>query len=277
MHDRLDIDLARAGLTPSSPPRPTRAAGLRRLELVVPVLNEAHVLPSTVPRVWAFARQHLPDWDVLITIADNGSTDGTAQQAERLAAELDGVRWWSTPIRGRGAALKRAWLESEHDVVAYIDVDLSSDLEALPALVERVHEGYDVAIGSRLLEASQVTRRLHREVLSRGYSMLIRALFQTGFRDAQCGLKALSLDAARALLPVVRDGGWFFDTELLVLAHAAGMRVAELPVRWVEDTDSRVRIMPTVVADLGGLARMKLGGAAAGARAVSRSRRMAPP
>lgn len=244
---------------------------MRRLDLVVPVLNEAHVLPVTVPRVWSFVRQHLPAWQVQITIADNGSTDGTAEEAERLSAELDGVRWWSTPIAGRGAALKRAWLESEQDVVAYVDVDLSSDLQALPTLVERVHEGYDLAIGSRLLPASQVSRRLRREVLSRGYSALTRALFHTPFRDAQCGFKALSRDAARALLPRVRDGGWFFDTELLLLAHAAGLRVAEVPVRWVEDTDSRVRILPTVFADLQGLARMRAGGARAGARAVLRA------
>ncbi len=238
---------------------------------MVPVLNEAHVLPQTVPRLWSFVRQHLPGWHVIITIADNGSQDGTAEQARLLAERLEGVRWWSTPIAGRGAALRRAWMQSEQDVLAYVDVDLSSDLQALPTLVERVAEGYDVAVGSRLLPGSQVTRRLHREVLSRGYSALIAALFAPGFGDAQCGFKAMSRPAARALLPQVRDGGWFFDTELLLLAHAAGMRVAEVPVTWVEDTDSRVRILPTVAADLAGLARMKLGGSRTGAQAVRRA------
>ncbi len=241
----------------------------RRLDLVVPVLNEAHVLPKTVPRLWSFVRQHLPAWDVVLTIADNGSTDGTAAEAEALAARLEGVRWWSTPIAGRGSALKRAWLGSDRDVLAYVDVDLSTDLEALPTLVERVREGWDLAIGSRLLPGAQVERRLHREVLSRGYAALIAALFQPSFRDAQCGFKALSRPAARALLPRVQDGGWFFDTELLLLAQAEGMRVAEIPVRWVEDPDSRVRLLPTVAADLKGLARMRLG---AGARGVSARR-----
>lgn len=245
---------------------------LRRLDLVVPVLNEAHVLPITVPRVGAFVRQHLPRWDVTITIADNGSTDGTAEVAARLAEQDPSVRWWSTPIRGRGAALRRAWLASDCDVVAYVDVDLSTDLQALPVLVERVYEGWDVAIGSRLLPASQVTRRLHREVLSRGYAALIRAMFRPEFHDAQCGFKALSRSAAQAVLPQVRDGGWFFDTELLLLSHAAGLRIAEVPVLWDEDTDSRVRILPTVAADLRGLLRMKLGGAASGAARVSRAR-----
>jgi glycosyltransferase involved in cell wall biosynthesis len=240
----------------------------RRLDLVVPVLNEAHVLPRTVPRVWSFVQQHMPDWDVVITIADNGSTDGSADVAARLSEDITGVRWWTTQERGRGAALKRAWLQSDRDVLAYVDVDLSSGLDALPTLVERVHEGFDVAIGSRLLPASQVERRLYREVLSRGYSALIRSLFSPGFRDAQCGFKALSRSAAQALLPAVRDGGWFFDTELLLVARAAGMRVAEIPVSWVEDTDSRVRILPTVVADLQGLARMKFGGAEAAAQRV---------
>ena len=166
------------------------------------------------------------------------------------------------PEKGRGRALRRAWLESDAHVVSYMDVDLSTDLSCFPPLVSAiVDDGCDVAIGSRLAKGSRVYRRpLKREVLSRGYITLIRALFWTGFTDAQCGFKALSRDAARRLLPLVRDEFFFFDTELLIIAEKRDMRIREVPVTWVDDPDSRVDIQKTVMQDLQGLMRLRLGG-----------------
>lgn len=232
-----------------------------RVEITLPVHNEAQVLPQSLPRLLAFVREELPAWQVGLLIADNGSTDGTGALAARMAAEHPEVRTWSMHAAGRGGALRRAWLEGEADVLAYMDVDLSTDLAALPPLLEAVRGGAGLAVGSRLLPGSEVVGRPpQRELLSRGYSALVRALFRPPVRDLQCGFKAIERSAARALVPTVLDDGWFFDTELILQALAAGHRVDELPVRWVDDPDTRVRVLPTVWGDLRGLARLRAGG-----------------
>lgn len=197
-------------------------------------------------------------FDYELVIANNGSTDRTLEIARRLAREYNRVRVLDVPQKGRGGALKRAWLDSRADVLSYMDVDLSTDLAAFPALVGAVAWGeFDLAFGSRLLVQSQVKRGWRRELLSRGYNRLVRLLLHTGIRDLQCGFKAIRRAAAQALLPQVADAGWFFDTELLVQAERLGFRLREIPVRWVEDRDSRVNILSTVWADLRGLWRLR--------------------
>jgi glycosyltransferase involved in cell wall biosynthesis len=159
--------------------------------------------------------------------------------------------------KGRGRALRSAWLASDAAIVAYMDVDLSTDLAALSPLLDPIAAGQaDIAIGSRLASGARVTRSPQRECISRSYNLVLRAVLQTRFRDAQCGFKAMRRDVARKLLPMVRDEGWFFDTELLVLGQRAGLRIREIPVRWIEDPDSRVDIPSTVVTDLRGVLRM---------------------
>ncbi len=229
-----------------------------RVEITLPVRNEARNLPSTVARLLASAAEQLPAWDASILIADNGSTDETGAVAEALSAKHPEVRTWSMAAPGRGGALRRAWMEGEAEVLAYMDVDLSTDLAALPPLLDAVRAGAALAVGSRLLPESEVVGRpLLREVLSRGYSGLVRGLFRPPVRDLQCGFKAIARGAARSLVPRVLDDGWFFDTELILLALHDGLRVDELPVRWTDDVDSRVRILSTVWGDLKGLARVR--------------------
>jgi glycosyltransferase involved in cell wall biosynthesis len=237
-------------------------AALRRrpapvIEVVVPVLDEARVLETSIRTLHGHLARHLPQpWRVVI--ADNGSTDGTWACAQALAASLPGVRTLRLEERGRGRALRTAWLGSDADVLGYMDVDLSTDLAAFPRLIRPILDGQaDLAIGSRLARGARVRRQLRREVLSRGYNLLVRAAFRTRVRDAQCGFKAISATAARRLLPHVLDHGWFFDTEMLLLAEHNGYRIAEVPVDWVEDTDSRVAIVPTILADLRGLRRLR--------------------
>lgn len=193
-------------------------------------------------------------------MADNGSGDRTLDEARTVAAEeVVPLRIRHRDKPGRGAALREAWLGSDADVLSYLDIDLSTDLAHLPDLVGLVARGEaDLAIGSRLSPASQTTRGWKRELLSRGYNGLLRGTLGLEVRDAQCGFKALSRAAARALLPQVRDDGFFFDTELLVLGQRQGWRIRELPVRWVDDPDSRVRILRTIWQDLRGVCRMAL-------------------
>ncbi len=235
--------------------RATEAGGTV-VELVVPVYNEAPILERQVRRLHGALTGLLPfTWH--ITIADNGSSDGTGAVADRLAADLRDVTALGLAAKGRGRALRAAWMESRATVVAYTDVDLSTDVAALYPLLASVLSGHaDIAVGSRLLPGSQTTRGVKRELISRAYNRLLHLTLGTGFRDAQCGFKAVHAEVAHALVPEVDDDGWFFDTELLVRAERHGLRVVELPVRWVDDPDSRVDILRTAQDDLRGVARL---------------------
>jgi putative flippase GtrA len=228
------------------------------LDIVVPVYNEERGLVASVERLL----EHLDTlpWTARITIADNASTDGTAVLARRLAHTHDRVRAVHLAEKGRGRALKRVWGESDSAVLVYMDVDLSTDLNALLPLVAPLVSGHsDLAIGTRLGRGSRVVRGPKREAISRCYNALLRGTLRAGFTDAQCGFKAIRADVARAVLPLVHDDAWFFDTELLVLAERAGLRIHEVPVDWVDDPDSRVDILRTAVDDLRGVARLGRG------------------
>ncbi|WP_263117906.1 bifunctional glycosyltransferase family 2/GtrA family protein [Cellulomonas sp. RIT-PI-Y] len=226
------------------------------LDLVIPVYNEARGLEHAVRTVRAFLDSRFP-YPARLTVADNASTDGTLAVARRLAAELPGVRVLHLDAKGRGRALHTAWLGSDAQVLAYMDVDLSTDLAALLPLVAPLISGHShLAIGTRLARGSRVVRGPKREVISRGYNLMLRGALAARFSDAQCGFKAIRSDAAHELLPLVADTGWFFDTELLVLAEKAGLRIHEVPVDWVDDPDSRVDIVATALADLRGTIRI---------------------
>lgn len=226
------------------------------LEIVIPVYNEERDLPECVHRLHSYLHAEVP-YPARIVLADNASTDGTLAVAQRLGAELTDVEVIHLDAKGRGGALAAAWRASPADVVAYMDVDLSTDLSALLPLVAPLVSGHsDIAIGSRLAASSRVVRGAKREFVSRGYNLLLRGMLGARFTDAQCGFKALRADVARRLLPLVVDTGWFFDTELLVLAERAGLRIHEVPVDWVEDPDSRVDIVGTAIEDLRGCVRV---------------------
>jgi putative flippase GtrA len=227
-----------------------------QVEIVIPVRNEDRDLVPSVQRLHSYLHDQFP-FSARITIADNGSTDGTWAQARALAADLPGVRATRLERPGRGGALRSIWLASDADVQAYMDVDLSTDLNALFPLVAPLLSGHsDVAIGTRLARGARVVRGPRREFISRCYNLLLHVTLGTAFSDAQCGFKAIRSDAARELLPLISDTGWFFDTELLVLAERAGLRVHEVPVDWIDDPDSRVQVLSTALADLRGIARL---------------------
>jgi putative flippase GtrA len=226
------------------------------LDVVIPVYNEEADLERCVRRLHHSLSTTVP-YTFRITIADNASTDATLAIAQALASGLVGVRVMHLVQKGRGLALRTAWSESTAPVLSYMDVDLSTDLAAVLPLVAPLISGHsDLAIGTRFGRGARVVRGFRRQAISRGYNLLLRGTLAARFSDAQCGFKAIRSDAASALLPLVRDTGWFFDTELLVLAQRAGMRIHEVPVDWVDDPDSRVRIIPTAIADLKGIARL---------------------
>ena len=236
---------------------PASARGLD-VEIVIPVYNEERALAVSIHRLHRFLDTHLPfSWQ--ITIADNASTDITPDIARALAEELDRVRVLHVAQKGRGRALRAAWSASRAAVVAYMDVDLSTDLHAiLPLLAPLVSGHSEVAIGSRLARGSRVSRGRKREFISRSYNHILRLVLRARFTDAQCGFKAVRAAVVPELLAAVRDESWFFDTELLIAAQRRGMRIHEVPVDWIDDPDSRVDIVSTALADLRGVARVAM-------------------
>jgi glycosyltransferase involved in cell wall biosynthesis len=226
------------------------------VDIVIPVYNEEKDLPRSIDILTKFLKGNLKNpWRVII--ADNGSNDNTFSIGEMLSNKYAGVTCVHIPQKGRGRALRQVWLESAADIVTYMDVDLSTGLNHLSQLVEAVEEGSHIAIGSRLMKGSKVNRGFKREFISRSYSTLIRVMFFTPFRDAQCGFKAVSNSTARALVPLVKDNNWFFDSELLIIAASRGFKIKEIPVHWDDDPDSRVRIIRTAWEDIKGLLRLR--------------------
>ncbi len=245
-----------------SPPRFETAAASRSsavvvdVDIVVPVYNEQRTLARSVHRLHRFLSTELPfSWRIIV--ADNASTDQTPITARALAEQLPGVQLLRLEAKGRGRALRAAWSASDARVVGYMDVDLSTDLNALLPLLAPLLSGHsDLAIGSRLARGARVTRGAKREFISRSYNRILRMALRARFSDAQCGFKAVRGDVLTGLLADVRDQAWFFDTELLVLAQRRGLRIHEVPVDWVDDSDSRVDLAATALADLRGVARL---------------------
>lgn len=246
------------------------------VDVVVPVYNEERALPGCLQVLRSYLDDQFPfEWT--ITVVDNASTDGVLRVATELAECDDRVRVLHLDRKGRGHALRTAWEYSDADVVVYMDVDLSTSLDALlPLVVPLVNGHSDIAIGSRLAPGARTVRSARREVISRCYNTMIRLTHGARFSDAQCGFKAARTDVVRPLLAHVRDDGWFFDTELLLLAEHNGLRVQEVPVDWVEDLDSRVRIVSTAVGDVRGLVRVARAKVTGAARVPDLPRRPAP-
>lgn len=230
------------------------------VDVMIPVLNEAHVLEKSVRTVQEFCTASLPyRWRVVVV--DNGSTDGTQEVAGRLKEQFPAeVDFYHFSERGRGRALRHAWTRSTADVCCYMDVDLSTELAALPKIVDAIlNGGCDVSTGSRLQKGkSKTTRSRKRQIVSRCYNILVRRVLWIHFSDAQCGFKAVSRRAIERIVPQIKDQTWFFDTELLVLAEKQGYRIGDIPVRWIEDDDSRVEIAKTAWDDIKGVIRLRI-------------------
>jgi glycosyltransferase involved in cell wall biosynthesis len=228
------------------------------VELAIPVYNEQAILESSVRRLRSYLDESFP-FETLIRIVDNNSTDETWEIASRLAATLPGVAAMHLDQKGKGRAVRAAWSSSTARIVAYMDVDLSTDLDGLLPLVAPLLSGHsDIAIGTRLASSSRVLRGVRREVVSRAYHVVLRLALHSEFSDASCGFKAARRESVEALLPLVSDEHWFFDTELLVLAERNGFRIHEVPVDWIDDADSRVHIRSVARGDLRGIARLML-------------------
>ena len=230
-----------------------------KVDITIPVYNEEEALPRTIATLTEFLESHLANpWQV--TIADNASTDSTQAVSEMIARQYQGVNYLRISQKGRGRALRTAWLDSHADIVSYMDADLSTDLSHFPQLIAALESGSHIAVGSRLSKESQVSRGFKREFISRGYNLLINTMFFTGLPDAQCGFKALTRATAEAIVPRIQNNNWFFDTELLVIAAKRGFNIASVPVKWIDDPTSTVNVVGTAKEDVKGLLRLRFGG-----------------
>ncbi len=226
------------------------------VDIVIPVYNEENCLQKNVLILYAYLKEVADfSWDIII--ADSGSTDKTSQIATYLSLKYENIRYINLPIRGRGYSLRKAFLQSNADILCYMDADLSINFHYLKLLIEGITCGFDISVASRLMQGSRVKRRLNRKIISRVYNFLIKSLFFNSFSDAQCGFKALRTDVAKRLVPLVKNNNWFFDTELLLLAEYNKYRIFEVPVKWTEDIKTRVPIGKTIWESLAGLLRMR--------------------
>ena len=227
------------------------------VEVVVPIYNEEVELAFSIKKLRNHLAKYLKDYRWHITIADNASTDKSLTIAKKLTRTLSGVGYYHLPQKGRGRAVKTVWKKSACDFLAYTDVDLSTNLKSLSPMLDALENGFDIAIGSRLLPHSKVLKRpLKREILSRVYNILIHLLFGVHFSDAQCGFKAVARRVVKKLIPHIRDNAWFFDSELLIVGEKSGYKIYEEPVYWIDNPGSTVRVLGTVTGDLKGLWRL---------------------
>ena len=227
------------------------------VDIVIPVLNEQESLPICIAKLQNYISNNI-EQKCNIVIADNGSNDDTPEVSKHLVSEYENIQYIRIPERGRGLALKTVWSKSESDIVCYMDVDLSTDLDALPILIDHLNGNHHIAVGSRLSKTSKVSNRsFQRELTSRGYNFLLKIFFFNKFHDAQCGFKGLRTITAKKILPLIKDNKWFFDTELLLVAEKSGFEIANIPVQWTDDKDSRVNVVKTIIEDLKGIFRLR--------------------
>ena len=229
-----------------------------KLLVTIPVYNEEKALPISIPMLHAFLEENLSEFDWSIEIADNASIDRTPEVSRALTQQYDRVRYLRLEQKGRGRALKKSWIECDADIVSYMDVDLSTNLESFPPMVRALaNEGFDIGTGSRLMKGANTVRSFKREFISRTYNLMVKSMFFTRFSDAQCGFKAVTRQVVNVLIPHVEDNVWFFDSELLIIGEKCGYRIYDVPVKWIEDLDTRVKIFKTALDDIKGLLRVR--------------------
>ncbi|HTK03768.1 MAG TPA: glycosyltransferase [Alphaproteobacteria bacterium] len=228
----------------------------KSITIAIPVYNEEIDLPKNIPILYSFLKQSMDSYDWKIVIVDNASIDKTSEVGRKLAQQKN-INYIKLEKKGRGLALRECWNNSDDDYLAYMDIDLSSDIKFFPKLISALDSGAGIAIGSRLITGSKVYGRpILREIMSRGYSLLFRTFFGTSFSDAQCGFKAITKSSWTKLEPLVDDKEWFFDSELLIIADKAKFRIAEIPIVWTDDPASTVKVAKTAWGDIKGLFRL---------------------
>lgn len=224
--------------------------------VVLPVYNEEKALRQSVQTLTDFLRNHDKyQWEIVI--ADNNSKDTTGEIGRIIETENPLVRYIHIPRKGRGIALRTAWAQTDCDFVSYMDIDLSTGLDALVRAIDLLSGGADIVVGNRLAKDSNTTRCLKREFISRSYNVVIKLSLGTSFKDAHCGFKTGRREVVQRILPYIEDNEWFFDTEFLFYGEKLGYKIVEIPVTWIEDPDTKAKIFKDARDDLRGLYRLR--------------------
>jgi glycosyltransferase involved in cell wall biosynthesis len=221
-----------------------------RFDIALPVYNEEATLKFQVRRLDDYLNTlNFDEHEFRILISDNGSLDQTKQVAEILANEIQRVSLIVVGEKGVGLALRKAWENSDADVVGYMDLDLSTDITHLNEVIAIfTQDNCDVLNASRLLPLSEVSNRKKiRSLTSRGLNILIRSIFKTNLSDAMCGFKFVKRSTLESAIKCgATSNGWFFVAQLLLVAEMTGLRVREIPISWVDDGNSKVKIVQLI-------------------------------
>ncbi len=227
-----------------------------KINITIPVFNEEKILNESIRKIFLFCQGNIQD-NFKIVIANNGSVDNTENVAKKICKDNKEIEYLFIKKKGRGNAIKTSWLKINANIYSYMDIDLSTDLKAFPKMVNEIIKGYDIVVGSRFIKKSRVKRQLHRTVLSRVYNLFVQKLFHTKIKDMQCGFKVVNKKVVNNLLKRTRNDEWFFDTELLLLAEKEGYKIKEMPIEWSEHSDTKVKIIKTIINYIIGLIKLK--------------------
>lgn len=222
-----------------------------QLSIIIPCYNEDKQIEGTLRKLVFFLKKQ--SYETEIIIANDGSEDNTVNKTKSIIKELN----WSNyrivehfPNEGRGSILNKAFLSAKGKYAIYMDADLATELIHINDIIKVLDSGYMIVTGSRLIKGSDIKRPLLREILSRGYNYLVRFFFWHGIHDHQCGFKGINSRIAPFLIPQIASTGWFWDSELLLLAKIKlGLDVKEIPIKWTEHRkigESKVKIMDTI-------------------------------
>jgi glycosyltransferase involved in cell wall biosynthesis len=211
-----------------------------KVSIALPAYNEADKIEEAVNSIMKTLDGSSDQYEIII--AEDGCSDETPQIAARLAEDNGNVIHMHSDTRlGRGEALTRAFKTSSGSILAYLDVDLATEMTHLRELIDAICiEGYDFATGSRMLPESEVKRSKKRNLMSSVFNALVRLMLGSKLRDHQCGFKAFRRESLFDILQHVESKHWFWDTETLVHAQLRGYRVKEIPVKWRSDGETKV-------------------------------------
>lgn len=217
------------------------------LSVIVPAFNEARRLQTNLLPLLSYLQNYRPATELIVV--DDGSSDGTAQVAEKLFSQRPDVaaRVLRSPVNhGKGHAVREGLLAAQAPIALFSDADLSTPISELPKIVEPIETGqYDLVLGSRALNRKLIGRRQpwRREQGGKVFNAIVRLTTGLPFADTQCGFKAFQMEAVRPIIEQAQIDGFGFDVELLFLAQRAGLRILEVPVKWNHHEGSKVHIV----------------------------------
>lgn len=215
---------------------------MKKVLIIIPVHNEAKTLETQVGKVINWNKENLKNYDWIFALVDNASTDAT-KLGKQLEKKFENFRYYRLNQKGRGFALKWAWIKLNFDYCIYMDIDLATDLKHIGEVLKGLETESDLVVGSRWLKDSQVeNRNWLRTLMSFGYKTIVQTLTGSKISDFQCGFKGFTSKLIK-IIPTLQDNEWFLDTELVLVAQRAEYKVKDIPIYWKDDPVSKVHVI----------------------------------